>query len=70
MLPSSLPTSLGAQPDSTPVVPGDKAKTITGSVTPAGTLQVRNRGRIFGRPGLVVVTVKLPGTVSVRIRRN
>lgn len=43
---------------------------FTGSSTPTGTLDATRIGRIFGRPGIVVVTHRIVGEVRARIRRG
>jgi hypothetical protein len=45
-------------------------KKFVGAVTPVGTLLTQTFGRIFGRPGIVVVTHRVVGTVRARIRRG
>lgn len=77
-LPTTFPSVMGVNSNGTPD-PGTGtgggggttyARTFTGSMTPTGALTLRNRGRIFGRPGVVVMSITLPGTVGIRIRRN
>jgi len=45
-------------------------KRFTGSSTPTGGLATAHFGRIFGRPGIVVVTRRVIGEVRTRIRRG
>lgn len=74
MLPTALPTVMGVNTVGAPETGGPGGavftRTFTASMTPTGTLQVRNRGRISGRPGVVAMSIELPGTIAIRIRRN
>jgi hypothetical protein len=46
------------------------SRKFTGSTTPTGAMLRQQFGRIFGRPGIVVVTHRLVGEVRTRIRRS
>lgn len=46
------------------------SKKFVGSTTPAGTMLRQQFGRIFGRPGIVVVAHRLVGEVRTRVRRS
>jgi hypothetical protein len=45
-------------------------KRFSGSITPTGTLQINLLGRVFGVPGIVVVTVRKAAEVRARFRRT
>lgn len=45
-------------------------RTFSGSITPAGTMTVLNVGRIFGKPGVVVMNVLRRARVAVRHRKG
>lgn len=45
-------------------------KRFVGSITPNGTMLRQQFGRIFGRPGIVVVTHRVVGEIRARIRRS
>lgn len=46
------------------------AKKFTGSITPTGEMLRQQFGRIFGRPGIIVVTHRIVGEIRSRIRRS
>jgi hypothetical protein len=46
------------------------AKRFTGSITSSGTMVGLQFGRIFGRPGIVVITHRIVGEVRTRVRRS
>lgn len=71
MLPTSMPTPMGYNRELiTVTAPASKSFLAKGSMSPTGNLVIRKRGRIFGRPGLVVLGTLQPYTVDMRIRRN
>jgi hypothetical protein len=45
-------------------------KKMSGSITAHGSLNLMNAGRVFGRPGLAVITIVKAGWTRARVRRD